>query len=48
MKVKITIGVWSNTIGALEGVIPNSNWFNVRVSPELRLALTLEEFVILD
>lgn len=47
MKVKILIGVWQNVIGVLEDKIPNSNWFNVRVSNNLRLALTLEEFEIL-
>jgi len=47
MKVQITFGLWKGTIGTLEGAIPGTNWYNVRVSPELRLALTLEEFVII-
>ncbi len=48
MKVKITIaGIWKDTIGVIEGFqIPGTKWFNVRVSPQLRLVLTMEEFVI--
>lgn len=48
MRVKITIGNWSGTIGTLEDKIPHSDWWNVSVSPDLRLALTEAEFIRLN
>lgn len=48
MKVKILIGIFKDSVGILENKISNSSWYNVRVSPTLRLALTEEEFEIID
>jgi hypothetical protein len=47
MKVIIKIGNFKEVIGVLEDKIPNSDWFNVRISPNLRLALTEKEFDII-
>jgi len=45
-RVIITRGVWVNEIGILEDRIPGTDWFNVRLTPFLRLALTESEFTI--
>jgi hypothetical protein len=47
MKVRILIGFYAGQIGTLEDSIQGTNWFNVRVLPNLRLALTEAEFVII-
>lgn len=48
MKVKILITKWAGTIGVLEDKIDGTNWYNVRVSSDLRLALTPDEFTIIN
>lgn len=44
MKVKILVEKWFGCSGILESKIPFTDWYNVRVSPTLRLVLTEEEF----
>lgn len=44
MKVKLLVGCWLGTVGVVEDRIPGTEWFNVRVSPDLRLALKATEF----
>lgn len=44
MEVIILVPAWRGTVGRLEGAIPGTDWFNVRVAPDLRLALRRDEF----
>jgi hypothetical protein len=46
MLVRILVPHWAGTIGILEDKIDGTNWYNVRVSDDLRLALTPDEFVV--
>lgn len=46
MSVIVRIGIWAGTAGRLEDIIRGTEWFNIRVSPKLRLALTKDEFEI--
>ncbi len=46
--VKITADCpWRDTLGVLEDTVPGTGWYNVRVRPDLRLALRLDEFTVL-
>jgi hypothetical protein len=46
VKVRILIGNWEGTVGTLLDAIPWTGWYNVRVTPTLRLALYRHEFEI--
>lgn len=44
MQVVILVPNWYGVIGILEDHIPNTDWWNVRINSDLRLALTQDEF----
>lgn len=43
-RVVVLVGFWKGTLGKVEDKIPGTEWFNVRVSPDLRLVLYKNEF----
>ena len=47
LQVKVLFGHYKDSFGILEEKLPGTEWFNVRVAPNLRLALTEQEFEIL-
>lgn len=46
--VVVLIGAWNGTFGVLQGSIPGTDWYNVLVRPDLRLALRPGEFALVS
>ncbi len=45
--VRLLAGDWRDTLGTLVDAVPGTDWYNVLVRPDLRLALRADEFAVL-